>query len=199
MTIFVNHFIFAWRARSMPQHRKKVYISKDYLSLLVYLYLLVYEDRSIAGQDGYRKSQMKDRTKLLQDRTYAGYDWCRKGLMQGRTDKRTGLIKGQYWCRTGLMRDRTDKRQDVCTVQDGCRTGQKQDRVDKGQDECRKGWMLEWTDAEHARCSTHMDAGQIRCSTGWMHDGTDAWQDVCRKNTVFMCFNDFFYFLSFFW
>ena len=30
-------------ARSMPQHRKKYSISKDYLSLLVYLYLLVYE------------------------------------------------------------------------------------------------------------------------------------------------------------
>ena len=29
-------------ARSMPQHRKKYSTSKDYLSLLVYLYLLVY-------------------------------------------------------------------------------------------------------------------------------------------------------------
>ena len=45
-------------ARSMPQHRKKYSTSKDYLSLLVYLYLLVYGIQIETGWQAMRSPQL---------------------------------------------------------------------------------------------------------------------------------------------
>ena len=65
-------------ACSMPQHRKKYSTSKDYLSLLVYLYLLVYEESCLStfgnGITPYSRDNLhKVRLEML---SYFLINWC---------------------------------------------------------------------------------------------------------------------------